>query len=56
MNAAVKAQGVNGITRACFVETRFEPGKWHRVYPAKAGTFDCNPRNAVDLSANLLGP
>jgi len=40
---------------ACFVETRLEHGKWHRVYPSKAGTFDCNPKNAIDITANLLG-
>lgn len=85
VNAAVKENGLNGITRAnlvdgirsltdfsaegmagthsfkdakltaCFVETRIEHGKWHRVYPAKAGTFDCAPKNAIEITANLLG-
>jgi hypothetical protein len=45
----------NAKLTACFVETRFEHGKWHRVYPSKAGTFDCNPKNAIDITANLLG-
>jgi hypothetical protein len=85
VNATVKSNGINGITRAnlvdgiksltdfnadgmagthsfktakltpCFIETRFKNGKWRRVYPSKPGTFDCNPRNAIDITANLLG-
>jgi hypothetical protein len=40
---------------ACFVLTQFRNGKWVRVSPTKAGTFDCKPANAITMQANLLG-
>ena len=84
VNAAVKAHGVNGITRtnlitatkgltnfdadgmlgtrsfktgqttSCFMMVKFTNGKWVRQYPAKKGTFDCKPSNAVTITANLI--
>ena len=84
VNATVKANGTNGITRAnlitgiktltdfdaegvmgthsfktakttaCSIAEQMKSGKWTRKAPAKAGTFDCNPKNAVDIKADLL--
>jgi hypothetical protein len=84
VNATVKANGVNGITRAnvitgiktltdfdaegilgthsfknaqttaCSIEAQMKSGKWTRLAPKKSGTFDCNPKNHVDVKADLL--
>jgi hypothetical protein len=45
----------DGKTTACFVEVQYKNGKWVRQYPAKKGTFDCKPSNAVTIKANLIG-
>ena len=54
------AQGILGPTDVaahkgppCIVMTQVKNGKWVRVYPTKVGTFDCNPKNAVQLKLNL---
>jgi Periplasmic binding protein len=44
-----------GIVSSCFVMAQFKSGKWVRVYPTKAGTFDCKPSNGIEIKANLLG-
>ena len=83
----VKADGVNGLTRANFLstaktETKFDAqgmigptdvgnkvpngcfallqlkgGKWKRVYPKKAATFDCSPKNieTVQFDSSSIG-
>ncbi len=40
---------------SCFIEVQFKSGKWVRLHPTKAGTFDCKASNAIALKANLLG-
>jgi hypothetical protein len=34
------------------VVAQLQNGVWQRVYPAKAGTFDCNPANLVTINMN----
>jgi hypothetical protein len=36
----------------CFVLAQVVNDKWKRVYPTKAGTFDCNKKNLVTLKFN----
>ncbi|HZP29589.1 MAG TPA: ABC transporter substrate-binding protein [Acidimicrobiia bacterium] len=87
VNKIVKAQGVNGLTRANFLATakaehnftaqgmigptdiggkvpggcfdllQLKGGKWVRVYPKKATTFDCNKRNIqpVQFDSSSIG-
>lgn len=43
--AAKKADLHGGST--CFVIVQLKGGEFHRVYPEKRGTLDCNPKNAV---------
>lgn len=40
---------------SCFVEVQFVSGRWVRVHPKKAGTFDCTPSNSITFKANLTG-
>lgn len=34
----------------CFMMMQIEGGKWVRKYPAKTGTFDCDPANLVTVT------
>jgi ABC-type branched-subunit amino acid transport system substrate-binding protein len=54
------ADGIIGPTNvgghqpsACDVIAQVVNGQWQRVYPAKAGTFDCNPANLVTIKLNV---
>jgi ABC-type branched-subunit amino acid transport system substrate-binding protein len=54
------AQGIIGPTNvgghqlsSCDVITQLVNGQWQRVYPAKAGTFDCNPANTKTIKINI---
>jgi hypothetical protein len=38
----------------CFIELHLQNGKFKRVWPAKTGTFDCNPANRAIIKADLL--
>jgi len=38
----------------CFIELHLQGGKFQRVWPAKTGTFDCNPANRAIIKADLL--
>jgi ABC-type branched-subunit amino acid transport system substrate-binding protein len=38
---------------ACIVMTQVKNGKWVRTYPTKAGTFDCNKNNLVQVKMDL---
>jgi ABC-type branched-subunit amino acid transport system substrate-binding protein len=38
---------------ACIVLTQVVNGQWQRVYPAKPGTFDCNPANISQIKMNV---
>ncbi len=56
------AQGMIGKTDVgghvpspCFALLQVKNGKFTRVYPAKPGTFDCNPKNVVKITATLPG-
>jgi hypothetical protein len=42
------------IPSPCFLLLQVKNGQFTRVYPTKAGTFDCNRSNAVSVKANLL--
>jgi ABC-type branched-subunit amino acid transport system substrate-binding protein len=51
------AQGIIGPTdignrqiSPCFALAQVKNGKWVRLYPSKAGTFDCNKKNIVVTS------
>ncbi len=53
------AQGIIGATDAaarasstCDVIMEVVNGAFQRVYPAKAGTFDCNPGNVAAIKMN----
>jgi ABC-type branched-subunit amino acid transport system substrate-binding protein len=37
----------------CIVMTQIKNGKFVRTYPKKAGTFDCNKKNLVDIKMDL---
>jgi hypothetical protein len=39
----------------CYVLLQVRKGKFKRVHPARAGTFDCDPGNLYTLRANLEG-
>jgi len=43
----------NHIPPACIVMTQVKNGKLVRTYPAKAGTFDCNKKNLVEIKMDL---
>ena len=38
---------------ACIVMTQVKNGKWTRAYPKKSGTFDCNPKNLMELQLDF---
>jgi hypothetical protein len=38
----------------CFILEQYRSGAFHRVYPKKAGTFDCKPSNRVVLKKDLI--
>jgi len=42
-------------TSACYVLMQVKSSKFVRVWPKKAGTFDCKSRNYVTLKLDLLG-
>jgi ABC-type branched-subunit amino acid transport system substrate-binding protein len=57
---AFTADGIIGPTNigghqlsACDVIAQVVNGQWQRVYPAKPGTFDCNPANLVTIKTNV---
>jgi ABC-type branched-subunit amino acid transport system substrate-binding protein len=57
---AFTADGIIGPTNigghqpgACIVMTQVVNGQWQRVYPAKPGTFDCNPANLVTIKMKV---
>jgi ABC-type branched-subunit amino acid transport system substrate-binding protein len=54
------AQGIMGPTNVadhleptCIVETQVKDGKLVRVFPKKAGTFNCSPKNVVEIKLDL---
>jgi len=40
---------------SCYVLLQVRNGKFRRVHPTKAGTFDCSPSNLLTLRADLEG-
>jgi hypothetical protein len=57
---AFDADGIIGPTNiaahmppACIAVSQVRDSQWQRVYPAKAGTFDCNPANLATIKLNL---
>ena len=42
------------VTTSCFVLEQVQNGKFVRVYPKKAGTFDCTKSNHVTVKADLI--
>ena len=52
----IAARDIPGkIPSPCFVMMHLTKGKYVRTYPAKKGTFDCNPKNAVTTKADYIG-
>jgi ABC-type branched-subunit amino acid transport system substrate-binding protein len=54
------ADGIMGATNVaehlqptCIVMTQVKNGKLVRTYPKKPGTFDCNPKNVVEIKLDL---
>jgi hypothetical protein len=54
------ADGIIGPTNVathtpspCIVIAQVQNGQWKRVYPAKAGTFDCSSANLATIKMNL---
>jgi hypothetical protein len=54
------ADGIIGATNiaahtpsACIAVSQVRGGQWKRVYPAQAGTFNCDPANLVTVKLNL---
>jgi hypothetical protein len=43
------------VTSPCYLVEQIKGGKFHRVYPTKAGTFDCKKSNLVTTKADLIG-
>jgi len=41
------------IPTACFALLQVKSGKFVRVYPKKAGTFDCDPKNNFNIKLDL---
>jgi ABC-type branched-subunit amino acid transport system substrate-binding protein len=41
-------------TTSCYVLTQVKNGKFVRVTPSKKGTFDCNPRNRLEIKLDLI--
>ena len=39
----------------CFLLEQYTGGKFVRIYPKKAGTFDCTSSNSVKIKADLIG-
>ena len=57
---AFTAEGIIGPTNigghvpsACDVIAQVVNGQWQRAYPAKAGTFDCDPANLVTIKTKV---
>jgi ABC-type branched-subunit amino acid transport system substrate-binding protein len=57
---AFTAEGIIGPTdfgnhkqSACDVIAQVVNGQWQRAYPAKAGTFDCDPANLVTIKTKV---
>jgi hypothetical protein len=42
------------IPSPCFVLMQLKDGKYVRETPAKKGTLDCNPKNAVSIKADYI--
>ena len=42
------------ISSPCYLVEQLKGGKYHRVYPKKVGTFDCNKSNLITTQADLL--
>jgi hypothetical protein len=44
------------VPSSCFMLVQWNNGKFKRVYPSKAGTFDCTTSNRYTFSADLTTP
>ena len=43
------------VASPCFMMLQVKNGKYVRVYPKKAGTFDCKKRNLIHVKLDMLG-
>jgi hypothetical protein len=43
------------VTSPCYLVEEIKGGSFHRVYPTKAGTFDCKKSNLVTTEDDLVG-
>ncbi len=60
---AFDADGMTGkvdigakVPSSCFALIQWNKGAFHRVYPTKAGTFDCATKNRYTFDADLTTP
>jgi ABC-type branched-subunit amino acid transport system substrate-binding protein len=54
-NGLIGKANVGGkVTTSCFVLEQVQNGKFARVWPKKAGTFDCTKSNHVTVKADLI--
>ena len=44
------------VPSSCFMLVQWNNGKFNRVYPKKAGTFDCTTSNRYTFQADLTTP
>jgi Periplasmic binding protein len=49
-----KTNIANRETTPCYVLTQVKNGKFVRVTPSKKGTFDCKPRNVLEIKLDLI--
>jgi hypothetical protein len=42
------------VPSLCFALTQVKGGKFVRVFPKKAGTFDCNEKNRYTIKLDLI--
>ena len=43
------------VASPCFMLLQVKNAKYVRVYPKKAGTFDCKKRNLIHVKLDMLG-
>ena len=43
------------VPTPCFVLVQVKGGKFVRVHPQKAGTFDCKKSNNIEYQSDIIG-
>ena len=44
------------VPSSCFMVVQWNDGKFNRIYPKKAGTFDCTTSNRYTFEGDLTTP